>query len=245
MNDKRPGWGGPLTMVLIVCAAIAFAAAVIAGPLWQREAGASGPVERLYECESGGDYQINTGNGYYGAAQWLPATWDATAAFAGEHGWVGVRPDLAPPQVQDRMMLTLLYDVPWGGWQHWPVCGRNVRGISPASAQAELTPPPNQGHYGRRTDTHLLCEVDGLPGEERVVVRLNRWFVDLDHRGGEGEYVIGFGAASDSPACVDLDGDGIDEPVVHRDSGGFWRRTWTTGPGIALDPVQCAATGCS
>jgi hypothetical protein len=57
--------------------------------------------EWLYElrqCESGGDYQIDTGNGYYGAYQFSEATWDtlntgyATASDA-------------PPAVQDAAII--------------------------------------------------------------------------------------------------------------------------------------------
>lgn len=32
-------------------------------------------LRRLVWCESRGDYSINTGNGFYGAAQWTLGTW--------------------------------------------------------------------------------------------------------------------------------------------------------------------------
>lgn len=31
--------------------------------------------DRLAQCESGGDWHINTGNGYYGGLQFAPGTW--------------------------------------------------------------------------------------------------------------------------------------------------------------------------
>src|SRR5438132_5311587 len=48
---------------------------------------------RLRACESGGRYNANTGNGYYGAYQYNLGTWGNYGGYA--------RPDLAPPAVQD------------------------------------------------------------------------------------------------------------------------------------------------
>jgi murein DD-endopeptidase MepM/ murein hydrolase activator NlpD len=38
--------------------------------------------DKVAACESGGDWQINTGNGYYGGLQFTASTW---AAYGGEH----------------------------------------------------------------------------------------------------------------------------------------------------------------
>jgi hypothetical protein len=69
--------------------------------------------------ESGGNYSINTGNGYYGAYQFSISTWNNTAQHAGRGDLVGLRPDLASPGDQDAMALHLLHWVgrgPWGGY---------------------------------------------------------------------------------------------------------------------------------
>ncbi|MBX6421743.1 MAG: transglycosylase family protein [Nevskia sp.] len=63
-------------------------------------------------CESGGDYHINTGNGYYGAYQFDLRTWHGL-------GYDGLPSD-APPAVQDEAVRRL-YAL--RGWQPWPVCG--------------------------------------------------------------------------------------------------------------------------
>jgi muramidase (phage lysozyme) len=68
--------------------------------------------------ESGGNYQA-VGAGYYGAYQFAPSTWDATARHAGRLDLVGVRPDRASPADQDAMALHLLQwqgRAPWGGY---------------------------------------------------------------------------------------------------------------------------------
>lgn len=76
------------------------------------------------ECESGGNYAINTGNGFYGAYQFSRSTWDWVAAAIGRNDLVGVRPDRAAPVDQDRLANALAFEVTGGGLQHWPVCGR-------------------------------------------------------------------------------------------------------------------------
>jgi hypothetical protein len=68
--------------------------------------------------ESGGDYSINTGNGYYGAWQFHQPTWDAVTAGMGLHEWVGQRASDAPAHVQDAAARTLWQqrgNQPWGG----------------------------------------------------------------------------------------------------------------------------------
>ena len=67
---------------------------------------------KLRTCESGGNYSINTGNGYYGAYQADLQTWGNYQGFS--------RPDLAPPDVQDQFALELRSR---RGTQPWPTCG--------------------------------------------------------------------------------------------------------------------------
>lgn len=53
---------------------------------------------KLRMCESGGNYAINTGNGYYGAYQFSAPTWNHyNTGYAYAH--------LAPPEVQDAMII--------------------------------------------------------------------------------------------------------------------------------------------
>jgi hypothetical protein len=63
-------------------------------------------------CESGGDYSINSGNGFYGAYQFTLGAW-------GEVGGTGLPSD-APPREQDERAAAL-YRIHGSG--PWPVCG--------------------------------------------------------------------------------------------------------------------------
>ena len=70
---------------------------------------------RLRHCESGGRYHANTGNGFYGAYQFLPRTWRGL-------GFPGM-PHQAPPEMQDEAARKLQAR---SGWGQWPVCSRRI-----------------------------------------------------------------------------------------------------------------------
>jgi hypothetical protein len=69
--------------------------------------------------ESRGNYDVVSPDGiYYGAYQFLPSTWNATAAYAGRMDLVGVVPSNASPHDQDEMawaLYTWQGKGPWGG----------------------------------------------------------------------------------------------------------------------------------
>lgn len=72
----------------------------------------------LANCESGGNYAINTGNGYYGAYQFAQSTWDSVAAQFYPQ-LVGVVPSNASAADQDAMMIALHSTQ---GFAPWPGC---------------------------------------------------------------------------------------------------------------------------
>ena len=41
--------------------------------------------DAVAQCESGGDWSINTGNGYYGGLQFSPSTWQANGGSGMPH----------------------------------------------------------------------------------------------------------------------------------------------------------------
>jgi uncharacterized protein YabE (DUF348 family) len=57
----------------------------------------------LRQCESGGNYQDNTGNGFYGAYQFSASTWQRIAVS--RMGVPYSRADLAPPEIQDQAII--------------------------------------------------------------------------------------------------------------------------------------------
>ncbi len=86
-------------------------------PLAPATRAASGGVwAGLRQCESGGNYAEDSGNGYYGAYQFSLATWHGL-------GLPGL-PSNALPAVQDRAAAQLQAR---SGWGQWPSCSRRLR----------------------------------------------------------------------------------------------------------------------
>lgn len=73
--------------------------------------------------ESGDNYSENTGNGYSGAYQFLPSTWNEAVSAAGfpqyANGWAFE----APPAVQNAAALWLYNRDGWQPWSTRYVCG--------------------------------------------------------------------------------------------------------------------------
>ena len=81
------------------------AAAVPAGGVW----------DRLAQCESGGNWAINTGNGYYGGLQFSLSSWRGVGGTGYPHE--------ASRETQIAMGERLRAN---GGWGHWPACSRKL-----------------------------------------------------------------------------------------------------------------------
>lgn len=68
--------------------------------------------DAIAACESGGNWAINTGNGYFGGLQFTPSTWHA-------HGGSGM-PNQASREEQIRVAENVLRTQGIGAW---PSCG--------------------------------------------------------------------------------------------------------------------------
>ncbi|HWB70822.1 MAG TPA: transglycosylase family protein, partial [Egibacteraceae bacterium] len=78
-------------------------------------------------CESGGNWHINTGNGYYGGLQFLPESWYLV-------GGTGLPHEATREEQIHRARLLLAIQ----GWRAWPVCSvlLGLRPPDPPSARA-------------------------------------------------------------------------------------------------------------
>jgi hypothetical protein len=74
--------------------------------------------DAVARCESGGNWSINTGNGFYGGLQFTPSTW---LAFGGAA--YAPRADLATRAEQIAIAEEVLAEQGPGAW---PTCGRNL-----------------------------------------------------------------------------------------------------------------------
>ncbi|MBW3648579.1 MAG: transglycosylase family protein [Actinobacteria bacterium] len=88
-------------------------AALVAG-----SASAGGSVaqfERLAQCESGGNWSINTGNGYYGGLQFNLGTWRSVGMSGYPHQASKATQIAAGQKLHSQR-----------GWSPWPACSRKL-----------------------------------------------------------------------------------------------------------------------
>ena len=71
--------------------------------------------DRLARCESGGNWQINTGNGYYGGLQFHPQTWRSV-------GGSGLPHQASKAEQIHRAQILQARS----GWGQWPACSRKL-----------------------------------------------------------------------------------------------------------------------
>jgi resuscitation-promoting factor RpfE len=82
------------------------------------------------QCESGGNWHVDTGNGYYGGLQFTQSTWRA-------NGGTGLASN-ASKEEQVRVAENVLSSQGQGAW---PVCGKYLR-WGPSSQESATKPAP-------------------------------------------------------------------------------------------------------
>ncbi len=98
----------------------------------------SGVWDRIARCESGGNWRINTGNGYHGGLQFAASTWRAYGGTA-----YAATADKAS-KAQQIAVATKVQRAQ--GWNAWPTC--SVRAGASGSAPAASSPGPASGRAG-------------------------------------------------------------------------------------------------
>jgi len=162
-----------------VIARTALAGAVVGAPLALAPsafAASDATWDRLAQCESGGRWDINTGNGYYGGLQFSPSTWRAFGG--GEFAASAHRASRAEQIVVAERTLAEQ------GWGAWPACSRKLgltEGATPREAPAptaqpvRLSAPVTNGDYVvRRGDTlSSIAAAQGVSGGWQGIVARN------------------------------------------------------------------------
>ena len=90
--------------------------------------------DRLAQCESGGNWAINTGNGYYGGLQFSGQTW---SAFGG--GQYAPTANQATREQQIAVAEKILASQGWGAW---PACSASL-GLNSAPTPRHAAPAPD------------------------------------------------------------------------------------------------------
>lgn len=94
-----------------------------------------GVWDRIAQCESGGDWHINTGNGYYGGLQFSASTWRA-------HGGTAYAPTAdRATRAQQIAIATKVQRAQ--GWGAWPTCSARAGASGSAPATGPVTAKEN------------------------------------------------------------------------------------------------------
>ena len=89
--------------------------------------------DHVAACESGGNWGINTGNGYHGGLQFSQGTWAA-------HGG-GEFASSANQATRDQQIAVAERVLATQGRGAWPVCGRGLSAASPRNVLADAPAP--------------------------------------------------------------------------------------------------------
>ena len=104
-----------------IVAGVTTAGAVVAAPIalaGPAQAASGSTWDRLANCESSGNWAINTGNGYYGGLQFSSRTW---RAFGG-----GAYDSSANRASRAQQIAIAEKVLDAQGWGAWPACSRQA-----------------------------------------------------------------------------------------------------------------------
>ncbi|WP_055562995.1 transglycosylase family protein [Streptomyces atriruber] len=140
----------------------------------QAGAADSGVWDRIARCESGGNWQINSGNGYYGGLQFSAGTW---RAYGG--GAYAPTADRASKAQQIAVAAKVQRAQGWGAW---PTCAARAgaygsapsaaapvpKAVKPAPKAVRPAPKAVERRPGKTADRSDRGSTRGAPGNYTV-----------------------------------------------------------------------------
>jgi hypothetical protein len=139
-RHRAPSRTGRTIARTAVAGAVAGAPLLVAAPA---NAAPDSAWDKLAQCESGGRWDINTGNGFHGGLQFTPRTW---AGFGGK--------EFAPVAYKasrEEQIVVAERVLAEQGWNAWPSCSRKtgVRGESSTQRDAPARKSEGSGDQVR------------------------------------------------------------------------------------------------
>jgi hypothetical protein len=177
-RHAKPSRVGPV----LAAGGLAAAFAVTEGAVAATSAHAGGSAaqfDRLAQCESGGRWNINTGNGYYGGLQFNLATWRGVGMSGYPHQASRETQIAAGQRLHESR-----------GWKPWPACSRKLGlsgdgGVSGAPAAAAAAPAARAPRptRGRSTTAPAFSGVLTTASVSRVDESVRAWQQQMRSRG--------------------------------------------------------------
>jgi LysM repeat protein len=205
-------------------AVVAGAAAVGLGVLTTPASASTHNWSGVAQCESGGNWAINTGNGYYGGLQFSSGTWAAN----GGTGYAA-RADLASASQQIAVAERVLQTQGVGAW---PVCGARLTGGSTAVAAAAPQRASRAQRPAPRVSTpHYSAPRHTSSQQVSPAPRTGR------HRAPEAPVAVASQAVPQGDGnYVVQSGDTLSKIASAQHIDGGWREVWQQNGGVVSDP---------
>ncbi|TXS45674.1 LysM peptidoglycan-binding domain-containing protein [Streptomyces sp. uw30] len=144
----------------------------------------SGVWDRIAQCESGGNWHINTGNGYYGGLQFSASTWRA-------YGGTAYAPTAdQATRAQQIAVATKVQSAQ--GWGAWPTCSARAGANGSAPAASATGSAPSSGKAAPSTAKSAPSTPSQTP--ERSSGHTNRDASRGDYTVREGDTLSGIAA---------------------------------------------------
>jgi resuscitation-promoting factor RpfA len=132
-RHRAPSTTGRTIARTALAGAVAGAPLLVAAPA--ANAAPDSVWDRVAECESSGNWNINTGNGFFGGLQFTSSTWRAFggAQFA----------DSANRASREQQIVVAERVLAGQGWGAWPVCSRKAGATGqPVTLRNTAAPTP-------------------------------------------------------------------------------------------------------
>ncbi|MCX4906132.1 transglycosylase family protein [Streptomyces sp. NBC_00878] len=171
--------------------------------------------DAVAQCESGGDWSINTGNGYYGGLQFSASTW---AAYG------GTAYASSADQASKSQQIAVAEKVLAGqGKGAWPSCGVGLSGASTGGAPA----PSGSGDSGQSTSqsqpSTKSSEERASRSQERPAAKQTvKTPTGKKVKKGDGEYKV-------------VKGDTLSEIAEKKNVKGGWQKLYKLNDDIVDD----------
>ncbi|MER5829422.1 transglycosylase family protein [Streptomyces sp. NPDC002130] len=159
--------------------------AAVAAPLMaagNASAATASEWDAVAQCESGGNWSINTGNGYYGGLQFSASTWS---------GYGGTQYASTADQATKAQQIEIAEKVLASqGKGAWPVCGKGLSSVGytggGSSSDSGSSSQSQQSTETRQTEQQPASRSDERPAAKKTVTTPTGKKV----KKGDGEYKV-------------------------------------------------------
>ncbi|PNV34225.1 transglycosylase [Streptomyces sp. DH-12] len=193
--------------------------AAVAGPLMaagNASAATASEWDAVAQCESGGNWSINTGNGYYGGLQFSASTWA---------GYGGTKYAATADQATKAQQIEIAEKVLAGqGKGAWPVCGTGLSNAAYNGSSAEGSSQGSGATESRESEQKASrsAERPAAPAEQKAEQKTVTTPTGEKVEKGDGEYKV-------------VKGDTLSSIAAERDVKGGWAKLFELNDDILDD----------